>query len=111
MEQNMAFDKEITDICDGLTRLFDVEKLIVFGVKRSESTKNITDLDICVIADYDYNKNDFLKRAYLEIDSDIPFDIFLYTPTEWNNLIKKSESFASRIDRKGCIVYEKKQLP
>ena len=106
MPEIILEDKEIRSICDGIKQLFDVEKLIVFSVKRSENDGSVTDFDLCAVADTD-NKNAWLKKAYLEIDSDIPFDIFLYTPAEWESLTKQTESFASRIARKGCVVYGK----
>ena len=104
MDNNLCNAKEITFICQELKRLFDVEKLIVFGVKRSENDSSVTDLDICVVCKYT-DKTAWLKKAYLEIDSEIPFDIFLYTPDEWNLMTRQTESFASRILRKGCVVF------
>ena len=104
MDKRICDEKEIAFICDEIKRLFVIEKLIVFGVKRREIDNGVTDLDICVVCEHD-DKNVWLKKAYLEIDSDIPFDIFLYTPSQWEEMIKQSESFASRILRKGCVVY------
>ena len=101
--------KEVSLICDSLLSLFDVEKLIVFGIKRKENDLSVTDVDIAVISEVQSCKNEWLKKAYLEIDSDIPFDLFLYTPEEWDISVKDSASFASRIMRKGCVVYEKKK--
>ena len=105
----MEFIKEVSLICDSLLSLFDVEKLIVFGIKRKENDLSVTDVDIAVISEVQSCKNDWLKKAYLEIDSDIPFDLFLYTPEEWDLSVKDNASFASRIMRKGCVVYEKKK--
>ena len=101
--------KEVSLFCDSLLSLFDVEKLIVFGIKRKENDLSVTDVDIAVISEVQSCKNEWLKKAYLEIDSDIPFDLFLYTPEEWDISVKDSASFASRIMRKGCVVYEKKK--
>ena len=109
MDNNVCDSKEIAFICDEMKRLFDIELLVVFGVKRREKDNAVTDLDVCVVCEHD-NKNEWIKKAYLEIDSDIPFDISLYTPSEWKCLIQKSESFASRILRKGCVVYGKTEI-
>lgn len=100
--------KEIMSICNDLKSLFDIEKIYIFGVKRSEVDGSITDVDICVVSELDREKNAWLKKAYLEIDSDIPFDLFLYTPKEWSALTQDKASFASRILRNGCVIYEKK---
>lgn len=107
MENDLANSKEISYICQRIKECFDVEKLIVFGVKRREKDSSITDVDICVIAKDIDDKKSWLKKAYLEIDSDIPYDLFLYTLNEWNDCIKQTKSFASRIERKGLVVYEK----
>ncbi len=107
LDNNIALDKEISFICDEIKQSFDVEKIIVFGVKRSEKDNSIVDLDLCIISKEIKNKNAWLKKAYLEIDSDVPYDLFLYTSAEWEECIKQSKSFASRIERKGLVVYEK----
>ena len=106
MANNSIEAKEVRYICEEIKKMFDVEQIIVFGIKRSEKDNTVTDLDVCVVASTD-DKNAWLRKAYLEIDSEIPFDIFLYTPSEWNGLIKQSESFASRIVRKGCVFFGK----
>lgn len=106
MSGNLCEAKEIKFICEEIKRLFDVESITVFGVKRCESDNSVTDTDICVVADTD-DKNAWIRRAYLEIDSEIPFDLFLYTPAEWKTLTCQSESFASRIVRKGCVFFGK----
>jgi len=105
----MELIKEVSSICNELLALFDIEKMIVFGIKRKENDLSVTDVDIAVISNVLSCKNDWLKKAYLEIDSDIPFDLFLYTPEEWDISVRDSASFASRILRKGCVVYEKKK--
>lgn len=100
--------KEISSICNDLKSLFDIEKIYIFGVKRSETDGRVTDVDICVVSELECDKNAWLKKAYLEIDSSIPFDLFLYTSKEWSTLTQDKASFASRILRNGYKIYEKK---
>jgi hypothetical protein len=45
------------------------------------------------------------KRIYLDIDSDIPFDVLVYTPREWESLMLQKHSFAKRITQEGTYVY------
>ena len=106
MENNVCSCKEIRFICEEIKRLFDVETITGFGAKKNQNDDSVTDMDICVVANTD-NKNAWIKKAYLEIDSEIPFDLFLYTPDEWSALTRQSESFASRIQRKGCVFFGK----
>ena len=106
MSNNLCESKEIRFICEEIKRIFTVESITIFGVKHKENDNSITDLDVCVVANTD-DKNAWITKAYLEIDSEIPFDLFLYTPQEWETLTRQSESFASRISRKGCVYFGK----
>ncbi len=90
-------------------KIFSPEKMYVFGVKTNSLDDKITDFDVCVIADFkEEEKRNLLKKAYLQTDSEIPFDVFLYSPEEFYSLSKDSASFVSRILRIGKLYYEKK---
>ena len=41
------------------------------------------------------------NKLYLNIDSELPFDILVYNQAEWDNLLKDEMSFASRINSLG----------
>lgn len=100
---------EIKVITDKIALLLEAELIYVFGVKRNDPDDNVTDFDVCVVTSLAENteRNYLLKRVYMEIESEIPYDIFLYSPTEWNHFTQNPSSFASRILRKGVIAYEK----
>lgn len=103
--------QDILFVTEQLKDIFGAEKIYVFGVKYDcEDTPCVTDFDVCVVADIDeYDKTPLLKKAYLQIDCDIPFDIFLYGVDDFRRLAEDSASFVSRILRKGKLYYEKKQ--
>lgn len=45
------------------------------------------------------------RQIYRGIDSEIPFDVLLYTPQEWSDLTADADSFASHIAQSGTVVY------
>ncbi len=42
---------------------------------------------------------------YVEIDSDIPFDLIFYSISEWNELHTQEGTFAWKIDNTGAVLY------
>ena len=42
---------------------------------------------------------------YTSIDSDLPYDVLVYTREEWDRLAEDSASFAARIRRTGRVLY------
>ena len=50
-------------------------------------------------------KNKMLTRIYDEVDSEIPYDIILYTDEEFKELSEQLSAFANRISQKGRVRY------
>jgi hypothetical protein len=99
----MELNENIQKVCDDIVRLFKPEKVILFHVKRSLDGV-IRSFKICVIIDTD-DKNSTEKHLYLDVDSDIPFDVLVYTPAEWKGLLAEKSSFACRIIREGKYIH------
>lgn len=99
----MEIDSNIKDVCNNIIENFRPEKIILYNVKKSVCGETIG-FKICVIA-ATQNKFDTEKRIYLNTDSDIPFDVLVYTPEEWDKLITEKSSFASRIIKEGTYIY------
>lgn len=99
MEQSESIKK----VCDEIIRLFKPDKVILFHVKRSLDGE-VRSFKLCVVIDTD-DKNSTEKHLYLDVDSDIPFDVLVYTPTEWNGLLVEKSSFACRIIKEGKYIY------
>ncbi|MFA9380054.1 MAG: hypothetical protein ACERKO_03235 [Acetanaerobacterium sp.] len=78
------------------------EHIILFNQKTGVNG-NLTGFKLCVVVDAG-DKADVEKRIYLGIESDIPFDVVLYTPSEWNNLVHTPHSFASVINETGVAI-------
>ena len=48
-----------------------------------------------------------LTRIFDEVDSEIPYDVLLYTDEQFEELKNSSDAFASRINRRGRVRYGK----
>lgn len=89
---------ELSTVLAEIRRIANAERLVVYGVKHEG--EHVRDVDVCVIADTD-DKDALAHRLYIEIDSDIAFDVLIYTPQEWSMLLADPQSYASRIAEKG----------
>ena len=99
----MQTDDCVKEVCDRIYQEFLPLKVILFNVKRSGSGR-IRGFKVCIVAET--AKKELLeKRIYLDIDCEIPFDVLVYTPTEWAELTKQKNSFANRIMQEGTCVY------
>lgn len=78
------------------------EHIILFNQKKGVGGRLLS-FKLCVVVNTD-DKTAVEKRIYLGIDSDIPFDVVIYTPEEWNELVKTPHSFASIISETGVTV-------
>jgi hypothetical protein len=99
----MELSENIKKVCDDIIRIFNPEKVILFHVKRSVDGV-IRSFKICVIIDTD-DKSSTEKHLYLDVDSDVPFDLLVYTPAEWDSLLAEKSSFACRIIKEGMYIH------
>ena len=79
----------------------------VFIYNRRENHRGqVTGFKLCIIADTP-DKAAAERDIYLGFDSDVPFDVLIYTPEEWEQITRQEASFAKKIIETGLIVYEK----
>lgn len=100
----ISVDGELKRICEAIKKIAAPSLLVVFSPKFDTNGK-LCDFDAAVVADPADGKKEAVRRIYRGIDSEIPFDVFLYTSREWEELTARPSSFASRALRKGKIVY------
>ncbi len=87
----------------------DVKAVILFGSRAKGTETEASDIDICIIAETD-NKRRLASSLQIEIESDIPIDIIVYTPSEWDKCIKDDTSFARKILTEGRILYGQQEI-
>jgi predicted nucleotidyltransferase len=93
----------IKTVCDSIVDMLDPLEIILFSVKRGSDGREKS-FKLCVVVDT-ADKLEAEKRIYLGVDSDVPFDVLVYTPEEWDELTAQSNSFARRISEEGTYVY------
>ena len=60
---------------------------------------------LCVVLETP-DKHAAETALYMQIDCEVPFDLLLYTPEEWETLLAQPGSFAGRIQKTGVLLYD-----
>lgn len=99
----MQAGMNVKAVCERIIGQFHPQKVILFNIKHSPSGSEKS-FKLCVVIDTE-DKIGVEKRIYLDIDSEIPFDVLIYTPQEWDTLMLQKHSFATRISQEGTLIY------
>jgi len=99
----MELSDRIADVCQVIVKNFSPQKVILYNIKTS-AVGELRSFKLCVIV-ADGETLTIEKRIYLEVDSDIPFDVLVYTSEEWEKLITQKNSFACRIIKEGTYIH------
>lgn len=98
--------KELSRIISKLRQL-ELEKIILFGSLATGNIEFTSDLDLIIIR---RTKKRFLKRLeeiYEYLEPRCAIDILVYTPEEFDKLLKES-NFIKDAVKEGKTLYEKK---
>lgn len=94
---------QIAQVVEKVIEMLTPQKIILYN-RKSAVGGEISGFKICIIAGIsDRVKTE--RDIYLNIDCDVPFDVLLYTPEEWERLRRQAGSFAARIAQNGKVLY------
>ncbi len=104
----MVDSKRINDIVNRIAIKFNPDKIILFGSYASNSQNDDSDLDLLIIQDTDQpiQTRGFDIRMSL-IGTMIPFDILIYTNSEFEKEKDNSFSFLNSAMRNSKVLYER----
>ena len=98
--------QEIESLKNKIIEAADPELIILFGEKKHLGSEKVREVNLCVVvSDSDCKKTE--KRIYLNVESEIAFNILVYSLDEWQRLKKDDTSYACSIIKKGVLIYEK----
>lgn len=100
----IPFKKEIEDIKNQIVMKYNPSKIILFGSCAKGIAKTNSDIDLCIICQYE-DKKEKLMDMLINVQYNRDVDFILYRPEEWDKYIKDSGTFASLIKREGVVLY------
>jgi len=104
----MIDSNKINEIISGIATRFNPDKIILFGSYANGTQKEDSDIDLLIIQDSDLppQKRGFDIRMSL-IGSMIPFDILIYTNSEFENEKENIYSFINSAIKNSKVLYER----
>lgn len=101
------FQQEIQRIKDQIVKIYQPEKIILFGsAARGDFTED-SDIDMLVVKETSKPKIDRIKKILLSVDYNVPFEPLVYTPSELRKRKLLGDSFILEVLNKGKVIYEK----
>ncbi len=99
---------KIIEITYRIASKFNPDKIILFGSYANGTQKEDSDIDLLIIQESDLppQKRGFDIRKSL-IGFMMPFDILIYTKSEFESEIMNSSSFINTIMKNSKILYER----
>lgn len=83
----------------------DIKKVLLFGSCVKGNIGKNSDIDLLIIKDTEKRFLDRIDEIIKIIDPKVAVDVIVYTPEEFEKLLKTS-SFVRKIAREGRIIYE-----
>jgi|LSQX01.3.fsa_nt_gb hypothetical protein len=99
----MNMDDRLKKLSDEIIRISGACRLILFSYKQ-DTGGNLSSVKLCAVIKSG-DSQEMENKLYLNIDSELPFDILVYNQAEWDNLLKDEMSFASRINSLGRVLH------
>ena len=98
-------DKIIEETVNKIAELFSPSKIIEYNTKYGMDGRLLS-FKLCIVGKIP-DKRRMLTRIFDEVDSDIPYDVLLYTDEQFEQLKDSSDAFASRVNQRGRLRYGK----
>lgn len=99
----MEFDPLLNTLRDDIIRLCQPIKIYLFS-KKQKLCGDCCSVKLCVIIP-DGNSRVVEQRLYVEVESELAFDVLVYTADEWKKLLDNKMSFAAQIEKTGRVIY------
>jgi hypothetical protein len=97
------FSPHIFEVCERIRALVNPHRIILFGHKTNIAGQT-SSFKLCVITDEE-DRQEVERKIYLEVDSEVPFDVVVYTVGEWKTMSAIKGSFANRVAQSGSVIY------
>ena len=100
----MKTEIELQKIKQQFIDRYQPDRILLFGSQAKHFAGRDSDIDLCVIVET-ADKRRLLTDMYLNIESEVPFDLLLYSPSEWEQCVADHTSFAFQINKDGVMLY------
>lgn len=102
----LNFEKELEKITQQIIEKYRPDKIILFGSAARGDWNSDSDADLLIIKkDTPHYGCDRIRELSRILERDIPLDLFIYRPEEFNHGIERGDPFLKAILREGKVLY------
>jgi len=103
---NIDFEKEIESITAQIIERYKPEKIILFGSASRGKSGLDSDVDLLIIKkDTPLYGADRIRELSRIIDRNIPVDLLIYRPEEFEKRLKMGDPFLKAVLKEGKVLY------
>ncbi|MDA8325326.1 MAG: nucleotidyltransferase domain-containing protein [Nitrospiraceae bacterium] len=106
-ERRNELKKELGRITDIIIDKYQPEKIVLFGSFAEDKIHEWSDIDLLIIKETSARPVDRSIDLFRLIQPKVGIDLFIYTPAEYDALLKEKYSFLLDILKRGKVIYEK----
>ncbi len=101
-----SFDYKIKSIVEKLIKFYKPDLILLFGSAANETISEDSDVDLLIVKET--KKHPIWRRVEVRkiIKADLPMDIIVLTPDEFQKLKQSGSMFIKDILKNGKILYE-----
>lgn len=106
----MDVQAQIQKVCKQIVDRFRPQKVILFGSYAWGTPNYHSDIDLLVVMPYDGNELEKMAEVRGELDSAMPLDVLVKTPSQIENRIATDDQFVREIVERGTVLYDSSDL-
>ena len=102
----MDVQAHIQKVCREIVERFRPQKVILFGSYAYGTPTYDSDIDLLVVMPYEGNELDKMAEVRGELNSAMPLDVLVKTPTQIETRIEMGDFFVREIMDNGKVLYD-----
>lgn len=107
-DREKALKDELHRITEVIKNEYDPEEIVLFGSLADNHVHEWSDIDLLVIKQTDKRPIERTMEVVRLVQPKVGIDLFIYTPAEYDVLLRERYSFLLNILKTGRTVYEKR---
>lgn len=107
-EREESLKSELDRIVSIIKKEYRPDKIILFGSLANGKIHEWSDIDLLIVKDTEKRPVDRCIEICKLVRPGVGIDLFVYTPSEYEGLLRERFSFLMHILREGIVLYEKR---
>jgi predicted nucleotidyltransferase len=107
-ERKRSLHDEFSRIIEVIAREYRPDRIVLFGSLANDAVHEWSDIDLLIIKDTDKRPIERNLEVFRLCRPAVGIDLFIFTPQEYDALLKEKYTFLMDILKTGKTVYEKR---